>query len=83
MSGPLEVRQFLTRHETLEQAHNTFGGVGLPTQRSGDTARVSEDQVRRARLAVARSSEGVEDCRLLLEMLGLVPDESSVPPVRQ
>ncbi|RZS40937.1 hypothetical protein EV193_103255 [Herbihabitans rhizosphaerae] len=78
MSGSLEVRQFLIRHETLDQSSPTFG---VPTQRNADGARVSDDQVRRARLAVARGAEGVEDCRQLLDMLGLAPGEDGVPPV--
>lgn len=79
MSGSLEVRNFLLQHD------NTGGGSGygtsVPSQRSGDSPRVTDEQVRRARLAVARSATGVEDCRELLDMLGLVPGEDGVPPV--
>jgi hypothetical protein len=82
MSGPVEVRDFLLQHETRDTALN-FGTGGVPVQRTGDTSRVSEEQVHRARLAVARSAQSVEDCRELLDMLGLVPGEDGIPPVRR
>ncbi|HWM05010.1 MAG TPA: hypothetical protein VNP92_21950 [Actinophytocola sp.] len=82
MSGPVEVRDFLLQHETRDTSLG-FGTGGVPAPRSGESSRVSEDQVRRAQLAVARSSEGVEDCRELLEMLGLAPGDDGVPPVRR
>jgi hypothetical protein len=82
MSGSVEVRSFLLQQDTIEQS-GAFS-PGVPSQRNGgDTARVSEDQVRRARLAVAQGSLGVEDCRELLDMLGLIPGEDGVPPVRR
>lgn len=81
MSGPVEVRHFLLQQESLDPGAPFTAGV--PTQRTGETARVSEEQVRRARLAVARGSLGVEDCRELLDMLGLVPGEDGIPPVRR
>lgn len=82
MSGSVEVRHFLLQQETLDQSGAAYS-AGVPTQRQGDTARVSEDQVRRARLAVAAGSLDVEDCRELLDMLGLIPGEDGVPPVRR
>jgi hypothetical protein len=82
MSGPVEVRDFLLQHETRDTALN-FGTGNVPTQRTGETSRVSEEQVHRARLAVARSAQDVEDCRELLDMLGLVPGEDGLPPVRR
>jgi hypothetical protein len=81
MSGPVEVRHFLLQQESIDAGSNFSAGV--PTQRSGDTARVSDEQVRRARLAVARSALDVDDCRELLDMLGLVPGEDGIPPVRR
>ena len=81
MSGPVEVRNFLLQQESID-ASSTFS-AGVPAQRSGETARVSEEQVRRAQLAVARGSLGLEDCRELLEMLGLVPGEDGIAPVRR
>ncbi|OLR90808.1 hypothetical protein [Actinokineospora bangkokensis] len=80
MSGSLEVRSFLLREDTLSSAPYT-GGV--PAPRSGDSARVSDEQVRRARVAVARGATDAGDCRELLEMLGLVDGEDGVPPVRR
>ncbi|GAA1984380.1 hypothetical protein [Amycolatopsis minnesotensis] len=80
MSGSVEVRQFLLRHEGGEMA-----GGGVPAQRSGngDSQRVSDDQVRRARLAVARGATDVEDCSRLLDMLGLTPDDDGQAPVQR
>jgi hypothetical protein len=73
MSGSLEVRQFLIRYEG---ADSNPGLTGVPSQRTGrsDSQRVSNDQVRRARLAVANGAVGVEDCVQLLDMLGLTLD---------
>jgi hypothetical protein len=83
MSGPVEVRDFLMQHESRDTALN-FGAGGVPAQRSGgETSRVSSEQVRRAQLAVAASAQSVEDCRELLDMLGLVPSEDGEPPVRR
>jgi hypothetical protein len=80
MSGPVEVRDFLLQQETRDPS---LGMGAVPTQRTGDTSRVTEDQVRRAQLAVAASAQSVEDCQELLDMLGLVPGEDGVPPVRR
>jgi hypothetical protein len=75
MSSSLEVRQFLMQQD--------LGGPAVPAQRNGDSqGRVNDDQIRRARLAVASSAHGVDDCRQLLDMLGLVgDDDDGVPPV--
>ncbi len=57
----------------------------IPTQRTAaDAYRVSEEQVQRARMVVARNSVDSQDCRELLDMLGLLassPDQA--PPVRR
>lgn len=82
MSGPVEVRQFLLQQDSMDPGL-AFSTPGVPAQRAGDVSRVSEEQVRRARLAVARGSTSAEDCLELLEMLGLVPGEDGVPPVRR
>nr|CEL12659.1 hypothetical protein [Kibdelosporangium sp. MJ126-NF4]CTQ93524.1 hypothetical protein [Kibdelosporangium sp. MJ126-NF4] len=42
---------------------------------------MTDEQIRKARLAVARSALDAEDCRLLLDMLGLVPGDDGMPPV--
>jgi hypothetical protein len=63
---------------------NTSQSGGVPSQRTGaEPSKVSDDQVRNARLAVARGARSADDCRLLLDMLGLSPDERGVPPVRE
>ena len=78
MSGSLEVRNFLMQQDTIGGG---TGYTGVPAQRTGDTSRVTDDQILKARLAVARGALDVEDCRLLLDMLGLVPGDDGVPPV--
>lgn len=81
MSGPVEVRDFLLQQETRDPSLGGIGGV--PTQRSGDTSRVTDEQVHRAQLAVARGAQSVEDCKELLDMLGLIPGDDGIPPVRR
>lgn len=77
MYGSLDVRQFLSQQEDgLSRS-----SAGVPAPRNGESARISAEQVHRARMAVARSSENAEDCKQLLDMLGLVPDEDGEPPV--
>jgi hypothetical protein len=83
MSGPVEVRDFLLQHDSRDNTALNFGNGGVPAPRSGETSRVSDEQVRRAQLAVAASAHSVEDCRELLDMLGLVPSDDGVPPVRR
>jgi len=75
MSSSLEVRQFLMQQD--------IGGPAVPSQRNGDSGqgRVNEDQVRRARLAVASIADDAEDCKQLLDMLGLLAEDDGVPPV--
>ncbi|MQA16136.1 MAG: hypothetical protein GEV09_18905 [Pseudonocardiaceae bacterium] len=55
----------------------------VPMPRGADPHRVTEEQVDRARLAVARSAADAEDCRTLLDMLGLIDSEDGLPPVRR
>lgn len=66
------------------------GGVGaagsadVPAQRTAaDMYRVSEEQVHRARMAVARNAVDSDDCRCLLDMLGLIGEPGEPPPVRR
>lgn len=82
MSGSVEVRQFLLRQEGNDGSQG-YGRV--PTQRGGapEGSRLSDDQVRRARLAVADGALDAADCAQLLDMLGLVPDEHGSPPVQR
>ncbi|HEX3792625.1 MAG TPA: hypothetical protein VHW44_32505 [Pseudonocardiaceae bacterium] len=79
MSGSLEIRKLLWQESDTLPRHSG----DMPTQRmGGEPSRISADQVRRARLAVARNAQDVEDCRQLLDMLGLAPDDDGLPPVR-
>lgn len=57
----------------------------IPAQRSAaDAYRVSEEQVHRARMVVARNADSSDDCRRLLDMLGLIAVGSeTTPPVRR
>jgi hypothetical protein len=80
MSGSLEVRKFLW---TQDDGASRQGGPNVPAQRSGEPSRISDEQVHRARLAVARSALGTEDCRMLLDMLGLSPGEDGGAPPAQ
>lgn len=77
MYGSLDVRKLLSQQEDGLSG----GSSSVPAQRSGEPARISDEQVHRARVAVARSSRDAEDCKQLLDMLGLVPDDDGEPPV--
>ncbi len=63
----------------------TAPSAAIPAQRNAaDAYRVSEEQVHRARMVVARNAVDSTDCRRLLDMLGLIasnPDQA--PPVRR
>jgi hypothetical protein len=69
------------RREVGEDRAASAGAI--PGQRTAaDAYRVSDDQLHRARLVVARNSADSEDLRRLLDMLGLIstnPDQA--PPV--
>ncbi|MGE3286256.1 MAG: hypothetical protein AB7J32_09160 [Pseudonocardia sp.] len=53
----------------------------IPAQRSAaDAYRVSDEQLHRARLVVARNSSDSEDLRQLLDMLGLISTNPDQPP---
>ena len=82
MSGSLEVRSFLLRQDSLGTTGNFATGVPAPRS-GGEGSRVTEEQVRRARLAVACGAQDTDDCRELLEMLGLIDGEDGIPPVRR
>lgn len=70
MYGSLDVRQFLSHQE------EGWGRTSaVPAPRNGETTEFSREQLHRARLAVARGSEDAQDCTLLLDMLGLLPNE--------
>lgn len=78
----------LSRVPAQAASERSAGGSpasAIPSQRTAaDAYRVSEDQVHRARIVVARNAEDSQDCRQLLDMLGLIassPDQ--LPPVRR
>ncbi|HET8643023.1 MAG TPA: hypothetical protein VFM37_13900 [Pseudonocardiaceae bacterium] len=57
------------------------GTSGVPFQRGADPNRVTPDQVQRARMVVARNAADNDDCRRLLDMLGLLEGPDGLPPV--
>ena len=67
------------RDETA--VRSTSSAVPLP--RGADPYRVTPEQVDRARLAVARGAADTDDCRQLLDMLGLIDGPDGLPPVRR
>ena len=55
--------------------------AAIPQQRTAaDAYRVSEEQLHRARMVVARNSSDSEDLRQLLDMLGLISANPEQPP---
>jgi hypothetical protein len=67
------------RHEIGEERLASSGSI--PAQRTAaDAYRVSEEQLHRARLVVARNSSDSEDLRQLLDMLGLISANPDLPP---
>jgi hypothetical protein len=74
-----------SRRTTGDRFGREVPASAIPTQRNAaDAYRVTEEQVHRARIIVARNAEDSEDCRQLLDMLGLIassPDQ--LPPVRR
>lgn len=53
----------------------------IPIQRTAaDAYRVSDDQLNRARMVVARNADDPEDLRQLLDMLGLISSNPEHPP---
>ena len=56
-------------------------GGSIPGPRSAsDAYRVSDDQISRARLVVARNCDDPDDLRQLLDMLGLIAAHPDQPP---
>ena len=76
MNGSLDVRKFLLQQD--EGLGRPASGV--PSPRQGESAGITSEQVHRARVAVARGAQDADDCRQLLEMLGLAPDEEGGDP---
>ncbi|OZM84043.1 hypothetical protein [Pseudonocardia sp. MH-G8] len=72
---------------SIGSARQELGGERLtssgaiPSQRTAaDAYRVSEEQLQRARMVVARNSGDSEDLRQLLDMLGLISANPDLPP---
>lgn len=57
----------------------TAGSIPSPRTAS-DAYRVSDDQLRAARMVVARNSADPDDLRELLDMLGLISSSPDLPP---
>ncbi|MDN5859791.1 MAG: hypothetical protein L0H84_14335 [Pseudonocardia sp.] len=75
MSGIGSVRR------ELGESRATGSGGGIPTQRTAaDAYRVTDEQLGKARLVVARNSGDTEDLRELLDMLGLISANPDLPP---
>ena len=56
-------------------------GGPIPGPRTAaDAYRVSDDQIHRARLVVARNCDDPDDLRQLLDMLGLISGHPDQPP---
>ncbi|MBL8927924.1 MAG: hypothetical protein JNM77_17110 [Pseudonocardia sp.] len=69
------------RREVGGERAGPSGSIPGP-RTAADAYRVSDDQIHRARLVVARNCDGPDDLRRLLDMLGLIaahPDQA--PPV--
>lgn len=70
-------------HHLSPETGAELSSSSVPLPRGQDPHRVTADQVVRARLAVARSATDAEDCRTLLDMLGLIAGKDGIPPVRR
>lgn len=71
----------------IDSARRDVGGErtaspsAIPQQRTAaDAYRVSDDQLYRARMVVARNSDDPDDLRQLLDMLGLISANPDQPP---
>ena len=62
-------------------SHRAVPSGVIPTPRTAaDAYRVSDEQLRRARMVVARNSDDSDDLRQLLDMLGLISASPDQPP---
>jgi hypothetical protein len=80
MKGSLDVSGFV--NQSKRTPSDADGHVPAPRPGEHPEDGVA-DEVHRARLAVARGARDRDDCRLLLNMLGLAPDEDGIPPIRR
>ena len=64
-----------------DTAEGTVPEGAIPSPRTAaDAYRVSDDDLRRARLVVARNSADSDDLREMLDMLGLISSSPDLPP---
>ena len=67
------------RHDVGDDRSMPPGAI--PSQRTAaDAYRVTEDQLHRARMVVARNCSDSDDLRQLLDMLGLISATPDLPP---
>jgi hypothetical protein len=67
------------RRDIGEERAASNGSIPGPRTAS-DAYRVSDDQIHRARLVVARNCADPDDLRQLLDMLGLISPHPDQPP---
>ena len=73
--GVDEYRQRATGHRKTGP-----GRIDPGPRTAADAYRVSDDQIHRARLVVARNCADPDDLRQLLDMLGLISGHPDQPP---
>ena len=77
-------RDEVHRKRTARGRRRTDGPGDIPSPRTAaDAYRVSDDQIHRARMVVARNCADPEDLRRLLDMLGLIAAEPRPAAARQ
>ncbi len=67
------------RREVGDERAGPNGSIPGPRS-AADAYRVSDDQIHRARLVVARNCDDPDDLRRLLDMLGLIAAHPDQPP---
>ena len=67
------------RRDVGEERAGPHGSIPGP-RTAADAYRVSDDQIHRARLVVARNCDDPDDLRRLLDMLGLIAAHPDQPP---
>jgi len=78
-SGEASMSIGSARREVGEERAGPNGSIPGP-RTAADAYRVSDDQIHRARLVVARNCDDPDDLRRLLDMLGLIAAHPDQPP---
>ena len=78
-SGEASMSIGSARREVGEERAGPNGSIPGP-RTAADAYRVSDDQIHRARLVVARNCADPDDLRRLLDMLGLIAAHPDQPP---